>query len=193
MSAVSHENLGGVGRIPLRPSCLRLFRRVHSRLPDEALGGIGKSIPTVPKETFPMRRLAIALASLGALTAAAPVVAHHSFAAEFDGSATITVVGTLTRMEWLNPHTWIYVDVKQPDGKVITWALEGAAPNGLLRRGLRKSDFPIGSELTVYAYKARNGTPTASAEKVTFADGRNFYLGAADTPATPGAAPTPAR
>jgi hypothetical protein len=132
-----------------------------------------------------MRRLLIGLASLCVLIAASPVMAHHSFAAQFDDKAPITVQGTLTKMEWLNPHTWIYVDVKQADGKVVTWAIEGAAPNGLLRRGLRRADFPLGSELTIQAFRARNGTPTAAAQDVTFADGRNFYLGASENPGAP--------
>ena len=132
-----------------------------------------------------MRNLLIGLASLGVVIAAVPVMAHHSFAAQFDDKAPITVKGTLTKMEWLNPHTWIYVDVKQADGNVVTWAIEGAAPNGLLRRGLRRADFPNGSVLTIEAFRARNGTPTAAAQNVTFADGRNFYLGASENPGAP--------
>jgi hypothetical protein len=129
--------------------------------------------------------LLIASASLGIVIATAPVKAHHSFAAQFDDKAEITVKGTLTKMDWLNPHTWIYVDVKQADGKVVSWAIEGAAPNGLLRRGLRRADFPLGSELTIRGFRARNGTATAAAQDVTFADGRNFYLGASETPGAP--------
>ena len=132
-----------------------------------------------------MRKRLIALASLGLVIAAAPVWAHHSFAAQFDDKAPITIKGTLSKMEWLNPHTWIHVDVKEPDGKVVTWAIEGATPNSLLRRGLRQSDFPNGVELEVHGYKAKNGTPVASGEKLTFTDGRNFYLGAGDAPGAP--------
>jgi hypothetical protein len=132
-----------------------------------------------------MRTRLIALASLGVVIAAAPVWAHHSFAAQFDDKAPITIKGTLSKMEWLNPHTWIHVDVKEPDGKVVTWAIEGATPNSLLRRGLRQSDFPSGVELEVHGYKAKNGTPVASGEKLTFTDGRNFYLGAGDAPGAP--------
>lgn len=127
-----------------------------------------------------MRKLLMALAGLCVLMAVAPAMAHHSFAAEFDENAPVSLKGSLSKMEWLNPHTWIYVDVKQPDGKVVTWAIEGAAPNGLIRRGLRKADFPIGSELTIEGYKAKNGSPTANAKTVTFPDGRNFYLGASE-------------
>ena len=132
-----------------------------------------------------MRMRLIALASLGVVIAAAPVWAHHSFAAQFDDKAPVTIKGTLSKMEWLNPHTWIHVDVKEPDGKVVTWAIEGATPNSLLRRGLRQSDFPNGVELEVHGFKAKNGSPVASGEKLTFTDGRNFYLGASEPQGAP--------
>ena len=132
-----------------------------------------------------MRTRLIALASLGVVIAAAPVWTHHSFAAQFDDKAPVTIKGTLSKMEWLNPHTWIHVDVKEPDGKVVTWAIEGATPNSLLRRGLRQSDFPNGVELEVHGYKAKNGSPVASGEKLTFTDGRNFYLGASEPQGAP--------
>jgi hypothetical protein len=132
-----------------------------------------------------MRTRLIALASFGVVIAAAPVWAHHSFAAQFDDKAPVTIKGTLSKMEWLNPHTWIHVDVKEPDGKVVTWAIEGATPNSLLRRGLRQTDFPNGVELEVHGYKAKNGSPVASGEKLTFTDGRNFYLGASEPQSAP--------
>ncbi len=135
-----------------------------------------------------MRRLFIAVASLGVVMAAAPLGAHHSFAAQFDDKAPIEIKGTLSKMEWLNPHTWIHVDVKEADGKVVTWAIEGATPNSLLRRGLRQTDFPVGRELVVHGYRAKNGQPVASGEKLTFTDGRNFYLGASE-PQTGAGAP----
>lgn len=108
--------------------------------------------------------------------------AHHSFAAEFDVNSPITLTGNLTKMEWVNPHGWIYIDVKSPEGKVENWAIEAGAPNALLRRGLRKTDFPIGSKVVVKGYRAKNGSPTANGQTVTFEDGRNFFLGASDTP-----------
>jgi hypothetical protein len=130
-----------------------------------------------------MNKLLVALAGLVAVMAGAQVSAHHSFEAQFDDKAPVTLKGTLSKMEWLNPHTWIHIDVKDPDGKVVTWAIEGATPNSLLRRGVRQADFPLGIELTVRGYRAKNGTPVASGEKLTFADGRDFYLGASDAPA----------
>jgi hypothetical protein len=112
---------------------------------------------------------------------AKPVLAHHSFAAEFDGTQPVTLKGTLTRMEWVNPHGWVYLDVKGPDGTVVNWAIETGGPNALLRRGLRKSDFPVGIEVVVTGYKAKNGTPTANAKTLKFPDGREFFAGSSGT------------
>ena len=133
-----------------------------------------------------MRKLLVAFASLGVVIAAAPVWGPPFLRGPVRRqSARSRIKGTLSKMEWLNPHTWIHVDVKEPDGKVVTWAIEGATPNSLLRRGLRQTDFPIGVELEVHGYRAKNGTPVASGEKLTFTDGRNFYLGASDAPGPP--------
>lgn len=120
---------------------------------------------------------------VAALVASGRVLAHHSFAAEFDASQPVTLTGTLTRMEWVNPHGWIYVDVKGTDGKVENWAVESGAPNALLRRGLRKTDFPIGVKVVVKGFRAKNGSPTVNGQTVTFEDGRNFFLGATDNAA----------
>ncbi len=131
-----------------------------------------------------MKRLVFGVAGI-TLLCAAPVVAHHSFSAEFDATKPITLKGKLTKMDWVNPHGWLYIDVVQADGKVVNWAIEAGSPNSLLRRGLRQSDFPIGSEVVVDGYRARNGTSTANGTAVKFADGRNFFLGApSDAPGT---------
>jgi hypothetical protein len=126
-----------------------------------------------------MKRLTAAAAAM-ALLIAAPAVAHHSFSAEFDATKPVTLKGTLTKMDWVNPHGWLYIDVAQPDGKVVNWAIEAGSPNALLRRGLRQSDFPIGSELIIEGYRSKSAVTTANGTSVKFADGRNFFLGASD-------------
>lgn len=113
----------------------------------------------------------------GLVLAATPVRAHHSFAAEYDINQPVTLKGTLSKMEWVNPHGWIYVDVTAPDGKVTTWAVEAGAPNALLRRGLRANDFPVGKEVIIDGYRAKDGSPTANGLTVKFSDGRNFFMG----------------
>ena len=120
--------------------------------------------------------LLLALAS-GFLLSTSPVWAHHSFAAEFDVDKPIMLKGVLTQMDWVNPHGWLYIDVAQPDGTVVNWAIEASGANQLLRRGLRKTDFPIGLEIVVEGYAAKSGEPKASGQDITMADGRNFFLG----------------
>ena len=135
-----------------------------------------------------MRTLAFALVSAGVLLAAAPVAAHHSFSAEFDIEKPITLRGKLTELEWVNPHGWLHMDVEGPDGEVINWAVEMGNPTALLRRGLRRSDFPPGIEFVVEGYEAKDGSPTANAITVTFPDGRDFFAGSSGTgaPVPPG-------
>jgi Family of unknown function (DUF6152) len=110
----------------------------------------------------------------------AAMFAHHAFAAEFDGNQPITLKGTLTKTEWSNPHGWIYVDVKGDDGKVTNWAVEFGSPNALLRRGLRRADFPPGIAVTVQGFRAKSGLPTANASSVTLPDGRSLYTGSSN-------------
>ena len=124
-----------------------------------------------------MRSVLLVIGFAAASAWTAPVVAHHSFTAEFDATKPVKLRGTLTKMEWSNPHGWIYIDVKGEDGKVVNWGIEAGAPNGLLRRGLRRTDFPIGTEIVIEGYRAKDGTAKANGQKVTFADGRNFFLG----------------
>jgi hypothetical protein len=126
------------------------------------------------------------IAFAGLILAALPAMAHHSFAAEYDRDQPVTLKGTLTKVEWTNPHGWIYVDVKGEDGKVTNWAVEFGAPNALLRRGLRRGDFPAGVELLVKGYRAKSGSPTINGTSVQFPDGRNLFTGSSN-PDAPGA------
>ncbi len=118
---------------------------------------------------------------VGLLLAGATLSAHHSFAAEFDEHKPITLKGTLTRMDWVNPHGWIYMDVKGPDGKMENWAIEAGAPNAMLRRGLRASDFPAGTEIVVTGFLSKNSAHTANGRTVTLPNGREFFAGSSGT------------
>lgn len=135
-----------------------------------------------------MRTLSVAVVGLVLLRLAVPTSAHHSFAAEFDIDKPITLEGTLTELEWVNPHGWIHMDVEGQDGAVVNWSVEMGNPTALLRRGLRKSDFPPGIAFIVEGYMAKDGTPTANGITVTFPDGRNFFAGSSGTG---GPVPTP--
>jgi hypothetical protein len=121
--------------------------------------------------SFAITALAAVLA-VGSL----PLSAHHSFAAEYDGNAPIKITGTLMKVDWVNPHSWIQIDVKDKDGKVTTWRCETAPPNGLIRRGWTKSSFPIGQEVTVEGYRAKDGSNHMSASNATI-NGKTMFTG----------------
>ena len=128
-----------------------------------------------------LRRLMLAGLGTGlSLMIAAPLSAHHSFAAEFDAKAPVTLKGTVKQMDWVNPHSWIHLEVKNPDGTVTTWMI-GGTPNTLLRRGFTKNSLKPGTELTVEGYKAKDGTNRANGRDLVLPDGKRLFLGSAGT------------
>ena len=127
------------------------------------------------------KKLSVMAAGLGFLLAAVSVNAHHAFSAEFDAAKPVTLKGTVTKMEWINPHSWITIDVKKPDGKVESWMVEGGAPNALLRRGFTKASLPPGLEIVVEGYQATDGANRANGRDITFPDGSKLFVGSQGT------------
>lgn len=115
-------------------------------------------------------------AGVGLLLAAVPVLAHHQYTMEFDPTKPVTLRGTLTRMDWVHPHGWIYIDVRDPDGKGVNWTIEIGSPNALRGRGLLKTDFSPGLEVVVTGYRSKNNAPIALGWTIIFPDGRSFLL-----------------
>jgi hypothetical protein len=117
------------------------------------------------------------------LLAAAPAWAHHAFAAEFDSKKPIKLRGAITKVEWINPHSWIHVAVKNADGTSTEWMVEGGTPNTLFRRGVTKDSLAVGTEIVVDGYQAKDGTNRANGRDITFPDGRKLFLGASSSDA----------
>ena len=128
-----------------------------------------------------MRARVIALMGVMLLGVSPSAIAHHAFAAEFDATKPVKFTGTVTKMLWVNPHAWIYVDVKKPDGTVEEWMIEAGTPNTLLRRGFTKESLQPGTEIVVDGYQAKDGERRANGRDVTLPNGKILFLGSGDT------------
>jgi hypothetical protein len=124
---------------------------------------------------------AAAMVAAGFFLAVESAFAHHAFSAEFDANTPIKLEGTVAKMEWVNPHAWIYVDVKKPDGTIEQWKIEGGTPNALFRRGFTKDSLKAGTVIVVSGFRAKDGTLKGNGRDLTFPDGRKLFLGSSGT------------
>jgi hypothetical protein len=127
-----------------------------------------------------MKTLTALAVAAGLVLAVAPALAHHSFAAEFDIAKPVTLKGTFVKMDWVNPHSWIHLEVTDADGKTVAWSCEALPPNGLYRQGWRKDALKAGDAIVVEGYAAKDGTATAWTRSVQTADGRKMFAGSPD-------------
>ncbi len=128
----------------------------------------------------------VAAAGVAMLLAGRPAMAHHAFAAEFDGNRPVKLRGTVTKMEWVNPHAWIYINVKDARGNVVSWMIEAGAPNAMFRRGFRKDSLPTGTEVLIEGFRAKSGKNIANGRDLTLPDGRKLFMGSSGTGAPGG-------
>lgn len=126
-------------------------------------------------------KLVVAMVSAGFLAAAVPVVAHHAFSTEFDADKPIKLQGTVTKMEWVNPHAWMHIDVKKPDGTTEAWAIEGGTPNTLLRRGINRDSVKVGTVVLVDGYRSKDGSLRGNGRDLTLQNGQKLFMGSSGT------------
>ncbi len=127
------------------------------------------------------KQVLVGVAGLSLTLAVAPVRAHHAFSAEFDAEKPLKLEGTISKTEWVNPHAWIHIDVKKPNGATEEWMIEGGTPNTLMRRGVSRDTLKIGTPVVVNGYQAKDGSLRANGRDITYPDGRKLFLGSTGT------------
>ena len=134
-----------------------------------------------------IKQLAAALGAgvMTVMMSAAPVLAHHAFSAEFDVKKPLTLKGTLVKWEMINPHSWFHIEVKDPNGEVIEWMVEGGSPNSLIRQGVTKATLQIGMELVIEGYQAKDASKTAVGRNFVLPDGKRLFVGSPGGPDSP--------
>ena len=127
------------------------------------------------------KHILVGVAGISLMLATASLRAHHAFSAEFDAEKPLKLEGTISKTEWVNPHAWIHIDVKKPDGATEEWMIEGGTPNTLMRRGVTRDTLKIGTAVVVTGYQAKDGSLRANGRDITYPDGRKLFLGSTGT------------
>lgn len=131
------------------------------------------------------KKLGLVIAAAGMLISALPLSAHHAFTAEFDTNKPVKLRGTVTKVDMVNPHSWIHVAVKNPDGTTVEWMVEGGSPNALVRHGFTKSSLPVGTEVIFEGFQAKDGSYRANGRDIMLPDGKKIFLGSSGNEAAP--------